>query len=426
MKNANKFKKFLTKATLVAMMLAASQSLYAVNINQEILELKNRYEDAYHRYTQAIKEGATATVKDLGKQLEQAKAKYEEAKRKLSLSEDTKEKIKDGYETVKERISDTFAQGTGNTTDLSTDNQEGGKTIAGFDDYQVTISGDNYCGQFATNCIFQYYGINKDGNKIYGETNPAGIFTAPSTLVEYLNLNGLDANERNNASLSDLIKKLDSNTPVECLVCSDGKTPHWICVYGYETDEAGKVTGIKMRDSYWGYTKCKTMDIEEFKENWKNPMGTGFTSNFIGYSNLMIDIKGTKTPDKAPRLLNVNFSTATQDNIAGGINDVVTGWTNMQITTLGSGVTKCVLGIPGAVAGVAGTGLQKGGEKLVEWGKEEWSEGGIGGKIAGGAAVVAGYASEVTGYVAKTAGNALSSVANVAGNFINKLGYVFR
>ena len=270
MKNANKFKKFLTKATLVAMMLAASQSLYAVNINQEILELKNRYEDAYHRYTTAIKEGATATIKDLGKQVEQAKAKYEEAKRKLSLSEDTKEKIKDGYETVKERISDTFAQGTGNTTDLSTDNQEGGKTIAGFDDYQVTISGDNYCGQFATNCIFQYYGINKDGNKIYSETNPAGIFTAPSTLVEYLNLNGLDANERNNASLSDLIKKLDSNTPVECLVCSDGETPHWICVYGYETNEAGKVTSIKMRDSYWGYSKCKTMDIEEFKENFLN------------------------------------------------------------------------------------------------------------------------------------------------------------
>ena len=55
----------------MAMMIAAGQSLYAVNINQEILELKQRYEDAYHRYTNAIKEGASATAKDLAKQVEE-------------------------------------------------------------------------------------------------------------------------------------------------------------------------------------------------------------------------------------------------------------------------------------------------------------------------------------------------------------------
>ena len=425
MKNTNKIGKFLSKATLVAMMIAASQSLYAVNINQEILELKMKYEDAYNRYTTAIKEGATNTARDLGEQVQRLKAKYDEAKRKLTPSESTKQKVKDAVDTVTEKVSDTFAYGTGNTIDTSTDNNNGGKTIQGFDNYAVSINGDNYCGQFSTAMLFKYYGINKDGNKIYSETNPAGIFTAPSTLVEYLNLNGLDANEKNNASLSDLIKKLDGNTPVQCLVSADG-TPHWICVYGYETDESGKVTGLKMRDSYWGTSKSYTMDIEKFKECWKNPMGTGFASNFVGYTNLMIDIKGTKTPDKAPQLLNVNFSTATQDNIAGGINDVVTGFRNLSITKMGSGVTKCVLGVPGAVVGVAGTGLRSAGKKMVEWGKTEWTEGGIGDKIAGGAAVVGGYAAQVAGAAAKVAGNALSSVANVAGNFINKLGYVFR
>ena len=425
MKNANKINKFLTRAVLMAMMIAAGQSLYAVNINQEILELKQRYEDAYHRYTNAIKEGASATAKDLAKQVEQAKAKYEAAKKALSLSDETKQNIKDATEAVKEKVSDTFAYGTGNTNDLSTENENGGKSLKGFDNYNVSINGDNYCGQFSTAMLFQYYGINKDGNKVYSETNPAGIFTAPSTLVEYLNRNGLDANEKNNASINDLITKLDNNTPVQCLVCADG-TPHWIVIYGYECDENGKVTGLKMRDSWWGTSKSYTMDIETFKTNWKNPMGDGFCSNFIGYSNLMIDIKGTKTPDKAPSLLNVNFSTATQDNIAGGINDVVTGWKNLEFTRIGGGVTKCVLGIPGAVAGVAGTGVQKAGEKMVEWGKKEWTEGGIGDKIAGGAAVVGGYVCEAAGTVAKGAGNVLSSVANVAGNFINKLGYVFR
>lgn len=422
MRNINKL---LTCATLFVSLFVASPYVYATNINQEIRELELRYKDAYKRYTTAIKEGASATIKDLGKQVEQAKAKYEEAKRRLSLSQKTKQNIKEGYETVKETVTDTFAYGTGNTTNTSTDNLDGGKSLKGFDNYSVSINGNNYCGQFSTAMIFQYYGINKDGNKIYSETNPAGIFTAPSTLVEYLNMNGLDANEKNNASLLDLTKKLDSGTPVQCLVSADG-TPHWVAIYGYETDENGKITGIKMRDSYWGIRSEKVMPIDEFTKAWKDPMGTGFASNFVGYSNLMIDIKGTKTPDKSPKLLNVNFSTATQDNIAGGINDVVTGFRNLQVTKLASGVTKCVLGIPGAVVGVAGTGLQSAGSKMVEWGKKEWSEGGVGDKIAGGLAVVGGYAAQATGAVAKVAGNALSSVANMAGNFFNKLGYVFR
>ena len=423
MKNINKF---LTGFALVATMFASGQTLYATNINQEILELKQRYEDAFKRYNNALKEGISATTRDLAKQVEQAKAKYEEAKRRLTPSEKTKKSFKDGVDAVTEKVSDTFAYGTGDTNDTSTENRNGGKALNQFENYSVSINGDNYCGQFSTAMIFQYYGINKDGNKIYSETNPGGIFTAPSTLVEYLNLNGLDANEKNNASIQDLIKKLDNNTPVQCLVSTESGTPHWVAVFGYETDGSGHVTAIKMRDSYWGINSTKVMPIDQFNKAWKDPMGTGFASNFVGYSNLMIDIKGTKKPDKAPSILNVNFSTATQDNIAGGINDVVTGVRNLRPTKLASGVTKCVLGIPGAVVGVAGTGLKSAGSKMVEWGKKEWTEGGVGDKIAGGLAVVGGYATQAAGSVAKVAGNALSSVANMAGNFFNKLGYVFR
>ena len=423
MRNINKI---LTGFALVATMFASGQTLYATNINQEILELKQRYEDAYKRYTTAVKEGATATIQDIKRQYEQAKAKYDEAKRRLTPSEQTKKNFKEGVDTVTEKVTDTFAYGTGDTIDTSTENTDGGKSLSQFDNYSVSINGNNYCGQFSTAMIFQYYGINKDGNKIYSETNPGGIFTAPSTLVEYLNLNGLDANEKNNASIQDLIKKLDNNTPVQCLVSTEDGTPHWVVICGYETDSNGKVTGLKMRDSYWGTSKTITKSVDEFTKMWKDPMGTGFASNFVGYSNLMIDIKGTKTPDKSPSILNVNFSTATQDNIAGGINDVVTGFKRLSPTKFASGVTKCVLGIPGAVVGVAGTGLKSAGSKMVEWGKKEWTEGGVGDKIAGGLAVVGGYATQAAGSVAKVAGNALSSVANMAGNFFNKLGYVFR
>jgi len=224
MRNINKY---LTGFALVATLFASGQTLYATNINQEIVELKMRYEDAYHRYNNALKEGVSATTRDLARQVEQAKAKYEEAKRRLTLSDETKENLKNGYESVKETVTDTFAYGTGNTTDTSTDNRDGGKSLSQFDNYSVNIQGNNFCGQFSTAMIFQYYGINKDGNKIYSETNPGGIFTAPSTLVEYLNLNGLDANEKNNASIQDLIKKLNENTPVQCLVSTK-----WHCTLG--------------------------------------------------------------------------------------------------------------------------------------------------------------------------------------------------
>ena len=421
-----KINKFLTGMSLVLAMVSANPALYATNINQEIKELKMRYEDAYKRYTNALKEGATSTIKDIKQEYERAKVKYDEARNKLRLSEKTKKNIKETVDSVTESVSDTFAYGTGNTIDTGTENTDGGKSLKGFDQYSVSINGNNYCGQFSTAMIFQYYRINKDGNKIYSETNPGGIFTAPSTLVEYLNMNGLDANEKNNASILDLTNKLDSGTPVQCLVSTEDGTPHWIVVYGYETDDSGHVTGLKMRDSWWGTTKSYTMSIDDFTKYWKNPMGTGVAKNFVGYSNLMIDIKGTKTPDKSPKLLNVNFSTATQDNIAGGINDVVTGFRNLSVTKLASGVTKCVLGIPGAVAGLAGTGLKSVGSTMVEWGKKEWNEGGIGDKIAGGLAVTGGYLTQGAGFVANAAGNALSSVANMAGNFFNKLGYVFR
>ena len=93
MRNINKI---LTGFALAATMLVSGQALYATNINQEILELKQRYEDAYKRYTTALKEGASATFQDIKKQYEQAKAKYEEAKKRLTPSEKTKKNFKDG------------------------------------------------------------------------------------------------------------------------------------------------------------------------------------------------------------------------------------------------------------------------------------------------------------------------------------------
>jgi hypothetical protein len=199
------------------------------------------------------------------------------------------------------------------------------KALEGYEEQQISINGNNYCGQFAMTAVFKGLGITADSQKIYEDTNPAGIFTAPTTITEYLNMNGVDAVSKQNASLSDIVKKIDAGLPAMVLMSTADGTPHWVTIYGYDCDTDGKVVSVEMRDSYWGTKSVYKMDTATFLSRWNSPLGSGFGSNFVGYKNVMIDIKGTKTKDKSPSIFNFNISTATEDNIANGINDVCNG-----------------------------------------------------------------------------------------------------
>ncbi|EKD80959.1 MAG: hypothetical protein ACD_39C02074G0004 [uncultured bacterium] len=407
----------------VLMLSMLSTLLYAETIQRELEEARMKYERLYKQYVESLNNTVSGTKKSLAEEVEAAKRHYEQAKKRFEISQSTKDGVKAAADKVKDTVEKIFATG-GNEASAPT--AEASKALPGYDNQTISIDGDNYCGQFAMTSVFHGMGIPHDPQTAYKNTNPAGIFTAPPTIVEYFNMNGVDAVQRHNASISNITAKIDAGLPVVALVNSGGGTPHWVTIYGYTTDSSGNITGVKMRDSYWGTSKGYVMEIAKFKAAWGDPVGNKPPNSLLGYSNLMIDIKGPRTAAQSPSAFNFNFNTAAEDNMAGGINDVVTGFKRIAPMQLAGGVVKCVLGIPGTVISVTGKGLKAGGNMIVDWGKAKLnSGGGFGSTLLGGGAVVAGSLVKATGWVAQASGNLFSSIACVAGNFTKKLGYVF-
>jgi hypothetical protein len=147
--------------------------------------------------------------------------------------------------------------------------------------------------------------------------------------------------------------------------------------------------------------------------------------SIAGYSNLLVDIKGHKDPDFSPAAYSSNFWTATEDNIAAGINDTVTGFKKLSPTQFAGGLTKSAIGVPAAVLGIASNGVNAVGSGLYNYGKSKWQEGGLGKKIFGGVAIAAGGVAKAAAFVGKTTSNVVSSAATLLGNGIKKLGFVF-
>jgi hypothetical protein len=370
-----------------------------------------------------MKENVNSASAELAKKVQTAKRQYDEALAKFKMSQSTKDKIKQTAAKVSDTIGRVFSSGGASAPEISTDTEA---NLPGFATMPISIDGDNYCGQFAMTAALNGMGIPAGGQDVYKATNPKGIFTAPPTIVEHLRLSGLDATEKHNASVEDIVNKIDSGKPALVLMNSGGGVPHWVCIYGYKKDSAGKLQSLTMRDSYWGTKKGHEMEIDRFKELWQAPLGDKFPGTLAGYKNLLIDIGEAGEKQRSPHLLNFNFWTATEDNISSGINDVVTGFKNMSPTQFAGGLTKCVLGIPGAVLGITGNGFTALGNSMTNWGKDKFRQDGIGNKVLGGASILAGGVSKAVGWVGKAAGNITSGIASMAGNFAKKLGYVFR
>jgi ElaB/YqjD/DUF883 family membrane-anchored ribosome-binding protein len=399
------------------------QNTAQATLQEDLDRLKWKYENLYKQYSEALKDGASSAAAELGKKVKTAKRQYDEALDKFRMSQSTKDSIKETAKNVTDKVTDVFSTNIGNDDENATG--EGNTTLPGYEDLDINIEGKNYCGQFAMTSVLNGMGLPADAQEVYKDTNPSGIFTAPPTVVEYLRMNGVDANQKHNASVADIIKKIDEGKPVMVLMDSGSNVPHWVNIYAYKTDSQGNITSLVMRDSYWGTNKGHEMKIDRFKELWNAPLGTKLAGNLSGYKNLMINIGETGTPQKAPHLFNFNFWTATEDNISSGINDTVTGFKNMSPTQLAGGLTKCILGIPGAASGIAGNAFSSMGSKMTDWGKNKFREDGIGNKLLGGASIMGGGVAKAAGWVNKAVGNVASGVASAAGNFVKKLGHVF-
>jgi len=295
--------------------------------------------------------------------------------------------------------------------------------LNGYDSLDINIDGDNYCGQFAMSTLLKGMGIEADPQKVYQESNPRGIFTAPPTIAEYLRANGIDARMKNRAGIKDITRRIDEGKPVIVLVESSGGVPHWVCITGYDTDANGNVVSMRMRDSYWGDEGPHTMPIDKFITSWNKPFGKSVLGGLVSYSNVLIDNNGTCEPTSSP--YPGTFETATEDNMASGINDVVNGWNNRSVTQTIGGATKLILGLPGAIVGVASNFAKNSGRDMSNWGQERWNQGGLWNRISGGAAIVGGNITSSAGSAGKVVADIWSSGASLIGQGTKRLRSLF-
>jgi hypothetical protein len=290
----------------------------------------------------------------------------------------------------------------------------------------ANLRGNNYCGQYAMTSVLNAMGGAVDFGRIYDESNPFGIFSAPTTLVEYLNRIGCQAWLRNGSTASALRAKLDAGKPVIVLVDCGG-TPHWVAVSGYKKDAAGNVISYELRDSVWGISGpngAHDMPAAEFERNWAAPLkGIVVVRNLTDYSNLLIDI-GAYDPNqtRTTPILSGNFHTSVEDSYAGGINDVVTGFGTWSPTSVVSGGGKLVSGVAGSALAVPGRGIRDGGAAVLDDAGSRWERGGFINRTAAVGEYATGGLLYGTGATLNAGGQLISATGNAAGNTVKKAG----
>ncbi|MFC1742449.1 C39 family peptidase [Candidatus Riflebacteria bacterium] len=280
-------------------------------------------------------------------------------------------------------------------------------------------AGDNYCGQYAMTTILQGMGKKIDFKDVYKETNPAGIFTAPGIIVEYLNKTTKGAIQHNSGRVKDLVKQLDGGKPVMVLVDAGG-TPHWVALTGYKTDTAGNITEWEMMDSYWGIGKQNRKAYkshEDFIKMWKSPLGDSFLGKTSGYNNLWIEIGRKKH-----LFTGQPFSCSYTDLAAAAINSVVTGWKNKDAVRLGKGLCETIFSVPSVLLGGLGKSMEDLGDSGAAWGAWQFKEKGFFNKIKGGGAYLGSKAFGFAGTAVKSVGNAVAKVGKGAGWVVEKAG----
>ena len=292
-----------------------------------------------------------------------------------------------------------------------------------------TGEGVNICGQYAMSTVLKYYGYSENYTEVMENTNPSGLsFTAPDRISFYLKGKGVDVSYRNNGTVDQITSAIDGGAPVICLVATEDST-HWITIIGYKKNDDGSVKSLIMRDSYWGVNSNYEMQIAQFKEYWKKPLGNlgsdkvgKLTDTVFSYKNLIMTFSGKKSLNLANKIgLPGQFSTATDDQLLNGANLVATGWFQKDAAKVIVGAAETLSAIPQKLATLPGTLAIKAGQNVSAWGKEKSQSAGTLNKVTGTLAQGAGAVMQTAGTVVTTVGNAVSSVLETGFNNVKRL-----
>jgi hypothetical protein len=275
---------------------------------------------------------------------------------------------------------------------------------------------DNCCGQVAIGTALSAFGQSASSSEL-SAMNPAGIFTAPGAIVEFLNPR-IGARQRNGGTVEDLREALDKGSPVIVLVNNEG-TPHWITVTGYQLNASGEVSHLEIRDQCIASGSCDLLGVSEFERIWNSPLAGmhDIIPAVTDYSNLWIE-----TGTGSNIITGHSFSTAAEDLGASAINRLVRGWKNGNWTEILHGLSEGISAVPSLLLSAGGTALESGGDTLASLGAEQFRSGGLYNWCMGGAKWLAGKSASYTGKGLDLIGDCTATVGRVISSGVRATG----
>lgn len=273
---------------------------------------------------------------------------------------------------------------------------------------KVTSGVHNDCGQHAIRHALAALDIIDELPTIVQRTNPRGIFTAPTTMAEYLSRH-IPADHRSNGSLAEICREIKAGRPAILLVAHTS-APHWITIVGLQHDKAGQLTGFHYRDNKY-HQDCGFLSVDELSRSWGRPF---HGSQLLGYERVWIklDPSGRCSPS-------LNFDTAPADLCGAGINNTLIACAKRDPFGLLSGILDTVFGAVTTVVSGFGRALIKSGEDSIERGIKNWRSGGLIHRAIGAVQVISGTAQQTIGRISKFVGNTAASVYSGAKKLIS-------
>jgi len=306
---------------------------------------------------------------------------------------------------------------------------------------QFDGSDRNACGTTSLASILDYFNPGSPVAKhqaIDQAIRRGDMFSSPEELMRFAQDNGYRASHKSGASLDDIRKMLDQGVPVQVMVDPDGNgsdtTLHYVAVTGYKTDASGKITGVTITDPGGG--EVYEEDADHFLKRWSNLEMGGVE---VGFDREMI----TYVPDDGRPLKGLDGQTRKASDIqlagngffgdiltdsqpirteARGLSNIVNGALGWNPIRLLGGAFQLLVGLPGALGGLAGRYIQKGGDAALGWAKEQWQHGGAPGKVGAVFGFAGGSIAKGLGWTVSKASDAWSWGVGKIGDGIGKVG----
>lgn len=294
-------------------------------------------------------------------------------------------------------------------------------------DQDVVATDPNACGTTTLSMILATRGLIPPTLEAAKAVDDAvrrwGGFSAPDDLEKFAESKGLHSEGYNDQSFGDIKNHLGAGRSVMAMI-NGGSNPHWIAIQN--VSEKNGQEFVTYADPADGATH--TVTRQEFEAMWAKPMDSqgGFVNGLMNYKNFI------QVFDSKPVPASNDFSIAYTQAAADGITDITNGGVDIgRVFTKGKigglisgplgivgGVVSTALAIPGAVGRI----VEMGGDKVLDWAKSKWNEGGFGNKVLGGLGFVGGGILKGLGWGVKQIGNVVAKVGQKIGGAITKVG----